>query len=124
MAIEKREIARFAVIDVTGGNVGNVYFEVHQVIEEDGAQIGGAHRANVSADVADVAEYVGANNAQLAAANQTLHAQNTALQAEVEALTTRLGNAVAALHKVAEADASWDHGVRSGVTSVLTAEAQ
>lgn len=122
MGLEKKEIARFAVIDVTNGSVGNVYFEVHEVVEEDGVQIGGVNKRNVEATVQDVADFVGSATATLTEANQALHQQNTALQGQVADLTERLGAAVNALEKVAQADAAWDQTPRSEVTAVLQVE--
>lgn len=65
---------------------------------------------------------VGEENATIITANATLNDQNTALQGERDNLTTRLSAAIAALAKVAEADASWDTTPRADVAAVLAAE--
>lgn len=99
MALEKKEVSRFAVIDVTGGKVGNAYFEIREVIEEDGAQVGGTISRNVPAELSEVSAFIGADNVALAEANKTLNTQNTALQAEVQSLTERFTAEVQSLTK-------------------------
>lgn len=124
----EREIARFAVIEVTGGTLGSVYFEVQSVTEksdDDGetwTQRGGANKENVPATAQEVAAYVGEQNATLAAAVIAVNDLNTSLQAEKASLTQRLAAAIAALQKVAQADADWDGSPRADVAAVLQAE--
>jgi hypothetical protein len=64
---------------------------------------------------------IGAQAAAALAANETLHGQNDALQAQVADLTAKLAQAKAALHAVAAADASWDTSPRGDVTNALEA---
>lgn len=125
--LRKREISRFAVIDVSNGAIGNVYYELHEVAEEcenadaEWTQFGGATKRNVPATVDDVAAFVGANNAKLAQANATLNAQNTAQGQEIASLRAALRQAEAALAAVAAKDAEWDHSPRVAVGGALDA---
>lgn len=123
---------RGSIVVVEGGKrlAGITIVDTFEVTDEDGD----AHKKTVprEADAEELALLLGAETATLRTANATLHGQNSDLQAQLDderkaraeekrALTDLAAQQRAALVAVANADQSWDNGVRKSVIEALDA---